>query len=81
MIPFADDDASMSIGELTIENGTRRVAIFGQLELTRDRRGLKRAMALKEVLDKLVATLEAGDLPASIGKDAVPSPRGRNPFA
>ena len=32
--PFADDAASISIGELTVENGTDRIALYGSLDLT-----------------------------------------------
>ena len=40
---FADDAASMNVGELTIENGKDRVAVYGQLDLTRDKAGLRGA--------------------------------------
>ena len=46
LTPFADDAASMSIGGLTIENGTDRVVIYGSLDLTRDKQGLAHALAL-----------------------------------
>ncbi len=36
LTPFADDAASVSIGKLTIENGTDRVALYGSLDITRD---------------------------------------------
>ncbi len=70
MKPFADDAASISIGELTVENGTDRIALYGSLNLTRDKQGLAHARALKALLDQAVQLLE-GDksLP-----DAVPPP-------
>lgn len=70
MTPFADDAASISIGELTVENGTDRIALYGSLDLTRDKQGLAHARALKALLDQAVQLLE-GDksLP-----DAVPPP-------
>ncbi len=61
--PFADDDAAASIGDLSIENGTSRIAISGSVEITRDEAGLERARALKQLADELVATLEAGPTP------------------
>ena len=78
--PYADDAASMTVGELTCENGTDRVAVYGQLDLTRDKAGLKLARELKAVLDTVVRHLEAArDLP-----DQVPPPEPaksvRNPF-
>ena len=38
--PFADDSAASAIGGLTVENGRDRVALYGSLDLTRDRAGL-----------------------------------------
>ena len=40
LTPFADDAASTSIGSLTVENGTDRIALSGSLDLTRDKAGL-----------------------------------------
>ena len=62
------------------ENGRERVAIYGSLDLTRDKAGLKLARELKAVLDAAVRRLEAAhDLP-----DAVPAPEPptsvQNPF-
>lgn len=79
--PYADDAASLSIGGLTVENGTERVALYGQIDLTRDKAGLKLARELKAVLDAAVRQLEtAHDLP-----DQVPAPEKprtvRNPFS
>ncbi len=80
LTPFADDVASISVGELTIENGTDRIALYGSLDLTRDKQGLAHARALKALLDQAVQLLE-GDkaLP-----DAVPPPVAvgtvNNPF-
>ena len=54
LIPFADDAGSVSIGSLTIENGTDRVTIYGSLDLTRDKQGLAHAEALKALLDQAV---------------------------
>jgi hypothetical protein len=81
LIPFADDAASVSIDKLTVENGTDRIAIFGSLDITRDKQGLAHAQALKVLLDEAVQRLETEkDLP-----DRVPGPSApkvvRNPFA
>ena len=55
---------------MTVENGTRRIALYGSLDLTRDKQGLAHARALKALLDQVVKTLEAAkDLP-----DAPPPP-------
>ena len=70
LTPFADDAASLSIGKLTIENGTNCLALYGTLDLTRDKQGLAHARALKALLDQAVQVLEADKtLP-----DAIPAP-------
>jgi hypothetical protein len=78
--PYADDAASLGIGELTLENGQDRIAVYGSLDLTRDKVGLKHARELKAVLDAVVRHLDAArDLP-----DVVPAPEKptsvKNPF-
>lgn len=78
--PFADDAASLGIGDLTLENGRERVAVYGSLDLTRDKAGLRLARELKAVLDAVVRHIEGTrDLP-----DAVPAPEKptsvKNPF-
>ncbi len=80
LVPFADDTASLSVGKLTVENGTDCVALYGTLDLTRDKQGLAHARALKALLDQAVQVLEADKaLP-----DAVPAPTAArtvaNPF-
>ena len=78
--PFADDASSTSIGKLTIENGTDRVALYGSLDLTRDRQGLAHARALKAILDQTVQVLEAQEnLPDAVPAAATPKTVA-NPF-
>jgi hypothetical protein len=78
--PFADDTASLSIGKLTIENGTNRIALYGSFDLTRDKQGLAQAVTLKAILDRAVGLLtNQHDLPNSIGPDA-PTRTVHNPF-
>ena len=79
--PYADDSASSGIGGLTVENGRDRVALYGSLDLTRDRAGLERARQLRALLEEVVRALEADPaLP-----DAIEPPREpdtvKNPFA
>lgn len=78
--PFADDSASISIGALTVENGRDCVTVYGNLDLTRDKKGLAHARALLALTHDVVKALEAArDLP-----DAVPPPEKpatvKNPF-
>lgn len=80
LTPFADDAASIGIGELTIENGTSRVALYGSLDITRDKTGLKQALALKAVLDEVVGALQADKaLPDRVAPAEKPK-SVKNPF-
>ena len=81
LTPFADDAVSVSVGKLTIENGTHRIAFYGSLDLTRDKQGLTLARALKAVLDQVVEHLETEKvLPDSI--PSAPPPKSvANPFS
>lgn len=81
---YSNDDDVLNIqgDALTISNGTTRVVVTGTLELTRDQRGLKAALALKETVDAIVAALQAdAHLPARV-KDEPDAPPGvvDNPF-
>ncbi len=77
LVPFADDTASIGIGELTMENGTDCVSLGGSLDITRDKQGLAHAQALQALLTQVIAHLEAEkNLP-----DAVPPPAAAKPVA
>ena len=79
--PFSDDSASLSIGEFTIENGTDKVALYGSLDVTRDKLGLKQARALKAAVDAIVKALEQDkDLPDESPPSETPQ-QVKNPFA
>ena len=80
MTPFADDAASLSIGKLTIENGTDRLAIYGSLDITRDKPGLAHARALLAVVQQAVRVLETdANLPTAVAPPAQPRTVA-NPF-
>lgn len=82
MKPFADSETSTTIGELTVENGTAALAIYGRLKVTRDKAGLKRAKELKALLDAAVEVLEAEqELPVKMHERAEAPAEVRNPFA
>ena len=81
MKPFADDSAATAIGDMRIENGRDRIAMYGSLDVTHDHAGLALARDLRALLDTVIKTLESEPaLPA-----AVPAPKkpgtARNPFA
>jgi hypothetical protein len=81
---FANDADVLSIqgDALTVTNGTTRVVVSGTLELTRDKRGLQAALALKQSLDSVVAALQAqADLPERIHDEPDAKPGAiDNPF-
>lgn len=81
--PFADDTAALTIGGLTVENGTDRISLSGSLDLARDRQGLDHARALRVALDGIIAALEAKKaLPAKAAQPArAKTTKAPNPFA
>ena len=83
MTPFADDQATIQVGGLTVENGTERIGISGSLDLARDRQALDHAKALRVVLDGIIGVLEAEHaLPAKAPEPKVAkTTTAKNPFA
>lgn len=79
--PFADDSQTLTIGGLTLENGTDRVSISGSLDLTKAQKGFEQAKALKAAIDAIVEILAAkNDLPDEANSSEAPAKRVRNPF-
>jgi hypothetical protein len=79
--PYANESESFGLGDLTVENRTDRVSIYGSIDLTRDKEGLAHAQTLKSLLEKVIQVLEADrhlpdKLPPPEPPDAV-----KNPFA
>lgn len=65
--PYTNEADCLTIGEdLTIENRVDRVSIFGSIDLTLDKEGLKAAKKLKAIIDLTVAALEKENLPDHI---------------
>jgi hypothetical protein len=65
---------------LTVENRTDRVAIYGSIDLTRDKQGLERARALQTLLGSVVKALEAEkQLPEHVAPPEKPE-TVKNPF-
>ena len=80
--PFADDAGARTIGGLSLENGTTRIALHGSLDITRDQAGLAQARLLKETFEAIVRALEAGDLPEQVAEAPEAAPKTvKNPFA
>ncbi|AWN39210.1 hypothetical protein DK427_24105 [Methylobacterium radiodurans] len=73
-----------TLGALTFENGTGRIALHGTCNITRDRAGLALSRELRRTAEAIVAALEAQDLPERINEADEPGERAepvRNPFA
>lgn len=57
--PFANESDVLEVGNLSVENRVDRITLQGDVELTRDRKGLALARKLKALLDATVQALEA----------------------
>jgi hypothetical protein len=79
--PFSDNSTSLNIGEFTVENGTDKVALYGSLDLTRDKNGLKQAKALKVAIDAVVKALEQDKALPDESGPVEPPQQVKNPFA
>lgn len=82
MKPFSDDASSVTLAGLTIENGTSEIAVYGNLRLTADRKGLETAAELArffaEARDKLASQPNLPDAVEATDASAVSTVR--NPF-
>jgi hypothetical protein len=65
-VPYANEADVLQIDNLMIENRLDRITISGDLDLTADQTGLANTRRLKEVIDAVLAKLEAGPLPAQL---------------
>ncbi|HYG86229.1 MAG TPA: hypothetical protein VD978_08220 [Azospirillum sp.] len=78
--PFANEADTVGIADLTVENRTDRVSVYGSIDLTRDRQGLQHARELRDLMDRIVKTLEAEkNLPDNIPPPE-PTEEVDNPF-
>ncbi len=64
--PFANESEALQVDELTIENRTDRVSIYGSIDITRDRRGLEMAKRLAQLFDAILERLSQEELPEEI---------------
>ena len=65
--PFVQGNESHAIHDLTLENDTDCVSIYGNLQLTKDQAGLAAAKALQAYLNAIVQQLESeAQLPEKI---------------
>ncbi|MBV5327588.1 MAG: hypothetical protein JZU65_08100 [Chlorobium sp.] len=77
--PFKNESDCIQIGDdLTIENRVDRISIFGSIDLTLDKGGLKAARELKAILDMTLTEMEKVELPEKV--DIVKPKIVDNPF-
>ena len=69
--PYENEADVVEIGRLMLENRLDRITISGDVDLTADRQGLEAARLLHDLLGRVVASLEAKDLPDRLPPPAV----------
>jgi hypothetical protein len=80
-VPYADEAATMRLGQMTLENRVDRVSLYGSLDLTRDKVGLAQARRLRALLDATIASLEAeGDKLPDRARTGEHTDQVKNPF-
>ena len=80
MKPFADDSAVTSVGDMRMENGRDRIAVYGSLDLSRDQAGLALAREMQRLLEEVIQVLEAdANLPTAVAPPKRPG-KVPNPF-
>jgi len=76
--PYENEADVVDVGNLSLENRLDRITLSGDVDLTADKEGLAKARMLHDLLGRIVAGLEARDLP-----DRLPPPDVKtvaNPF-
>lgn len=77
--PYQNEEESLAIDDLTVENRLDRISVYGSIAFTKDKTGLQKAKALKEVVDAVVAALEQEkNLPEHV--QVKPTETVKNPF-
>lgn len=61
MKPYVNESESIQIEGLTIENRLDRISIYGEIDITKDKEGLKAAKKLKNIIDAALKVLESED--------------------
>jgi hypothetical protein len=78
--PFENEEESLALGDLTVENRLDRIELYGSAQITKDKAGLELAQRLKQLLDATVKALKAEkDLPDHV--PITPPDSVDNPFS
>jgi hypothetical protein len=59
MNPFVDESEALEIGDLKIENRLDRVTVYGRIDVTWDKEGLRNARELRRVFTRIAHALES----------------------
>jgi hypothetical protein len=76
---FENESETIAIDDLTFENRTDRVSIFGSIDITRDKIGLENVYMLKQQIDLIYNKLKSEDLPDKI--EVLEAKTVENPFS
>jgi|APCry1669193181_1035450.scaffolds.fasta_scaffold13496_3 hypothetical protein len=77
-LPFGNESQVITVGSLQVENRLDRVSLTGNLDITKDKLGLEKALELKGLLDGVVQSLQREDLSETIRYE--PTSPIKNPF-
>ena len=74
-MPYKNDHQSLQIGDLTFENQTDKVITYGDIEITKDKQGLNRALKLQKlfnlIVDELINAEQTGQFTETSHKEGV----------
>lgn len=77
---FQNEEESVEIDGLTIENRLDRIELYGSMQITRDKAGLQVAREFRALLDDAIKVLESDEnLPDRV--QIKPADQVKNPFA
>jgi hypothetical protein len=76
--PFENEEDAVAINDLTIENRLDRIEIYGSLQITKDKAGLKLAKELEELINTTITALQTETLPDHV--PVKPADKVDNPF-
>ena len=82
--PYENEADILQVSDLNVENRLDRIVVFGSVDLTRDKAGLKLATTLKIVLDAVILKLQEEEKSNNL-PEAIPFPQSqvfvKNPLA
>lgn len=76
--PFQNESQVIQIDNLTIENRTDRISIYGNLDICRDKEGQLKAEILKILFEDITLFFQGEEVPKKI--TITPTKTVKNPF-